>query len=201
MCILNDIGRIIPVITDMMMLVAVIFMQRSKQMLIHPCLSISVFFLALSNFICLYDTISCQLLTFVFLIFLSAILSGAMSFFISVTLFLNSKHRRKHQNLETMVWGWCKFSDYNMCDEEAMEQAAQWRDWGHPIPGSIQGQVGWGLEQPDLVSYIPVRGRVFGTITSLRSLATLTILQFYNSTNYFPYLLMIRMHIYIFRDK
>jgi len=33
---------------------------------------------------------------------------------------------------------------------EALEQITQ-RSYGCPIPGDIQGQVGWGLEQPDLV--------------------------------------------------
>lgn len=102
MHILNDIGRIIPV-PDMMVPVAVIFMQSSKQTLGHTYLLISGFFLALLNFNFFYDTISCHFLAFVFLVFLLAILTGDMSFFISVvTLFLSSRSRRKHHNLETM---------------------------------------------------------------------------------------------------
>ena len=34
-------------------------------------------------------------------------------------------------------------------DGEALDQIAQ-RDSGSPIPGDIQGQVGWGSEQLDL---------------------------------------------------
>ena len=29
----------------------------------------------------------------------------------------------------------------------------------HPIPGSVQGQVGWGLEQPGIVEGVPAHGR------------------------------------------
>ena len=28
-----------------------------------------------------------------------------------------------------------------------------------PLPGSVQGQVGWGFEQPGLVEGVPARGR------------------------------------------
>jgi len=31
------------------------------------------------------------------------------------------------------------------------------------IPGSVQGQVGWGFEQPDLVESVPAHGRGVGT--------------------------------------
>ena len=34
--------------------------------------------------------------------------------------------------------------------DEALEQVAQ-RGCGCPLPGSVQGQVGWGFEQPGLV--------------------------------------------------
>jgi len=34
---------------------------------------------------------------------------------------------------------------------------------GCPIPGSVQGQVGWGFEQPGLVEDVPAHGREVGT--------------------------------------
>jgi len=37
-------------------------------------------------------------------------------------------------------------------------QVAQ-RSCGCPLPGSDQGQVGWGLEHPGLVEGVPARGR------------------------------------------
>ena len=45
---------------------------------------------------------------------------------------------------------------------EALAQVAQ-RGCGRPIPGSVQGQVGWGFEQPGLVEGVPARGRGVGT--------------------------------------
>ncbi|GAB0177465.1 cAMP-dependent protein kinase inhibitor alpha [Grus japonensis] len=44
------------------------------------------------------------------------------------------------------------------------------------VPGSVQGQVGWGFEQHDLVEGVPAHGRGDGTRSSLRSLPTQTIL-------------------------
>ena len=41
---------------------------------------------------------------------------------------------------------------------EALAQVAQ-RSCGCPIPGSVQGQVGRGLEQPGLVEGVPAHGR------------------------------------------
>jgi len=41
---------------------------------------------------------------------------------------------------------------------EALEQVAQ-RSCGYPLPGSVQGQVGWGFEQPGLVEDVPAHGR------------------------------------------
>ena len=41
---------------------------------------------------------------------------------------------------------------------EALEQVAQ-GSCGGPIPGSAQGQVGWGFGQPGLVGGIPAHGR------------------------------------------
>uniref|UniRef100_A0A8C3KN86 Protein CASP n=1 Tax=Calidris pygmaea TaxID=425635 RepID=A0A8C3KN86_9CHAR len=52
------------------------------------------------------------------------------------------------------------------------EQVAQ-GSCGCPIPGGVQGQAGWGLEQPGLVGGVPAQGRGVGT---LRSLPTQTIL-------------------------
>ena len=46
--------------------------------------------------------------------------------------------------------------------DEALEQVAQ-RGCGCPIPGSVQGQVGWGFEQPGLVEGVPAHGRGVGT--------------------------------------
>ena len=37
---------------------------------------------------------------------------------------------------------------------ETLEQVAQ-RSCGCPLPGSVQGHVGWGFKQPDLVEGIP----------------------------------------------
>jgi len=44
---------------------------------------------------------------------------------------------------------------------ETLEQVAQ-RGSGGPIPGNIQGQVGWGSEQPDLVEDISAHCREVG---------------------------------------
>ena len=41
---------------------------------------------------------------------------------------------------------------------ETLEQVAQ-RGGRCPIPGKIQGQVGWGSEQPDLVEDVPAHCR------------------------------------------
>ena len=57
---------------------------------------------------------------------------------------------------------------------ETLEQVAQ-RSCGCPIPGSVQSQVGWGFEQPDLAEGVRAHGRGVGT-RSLRSLPTQTIL-------------------------
>ena len=45
---------------------------------------------------------------------------------------------------------------------EELEQVAQ-RGCGCPIPGSVQGQAGWGFEQPGLVEGVPAHGWVVGT--------------------------------------
>jgi len=45
-----------------------------------------------------------------------------------------------------------------MMMDEALAQAAQ-RSCGYHIPGSIQGQTGWGFEQSDLAEDFPVHGR------------------------------------------
>ena len=44
---------------------------------------------------------------------------------------------------------------------ETLEQVAQ-RGGRCPIPGTIQGQVGRGSEQPDLVEDVPAHGRGVG---------------------------------------
>jgi len=43
-----------------------------------------------------------------------------------------------------------------------MEQVAQ-RSCGCLLPGSVQGQVGWSSEQPDLVEDVLAHGRGVGT--------------------------------------
>lgn len=51
---------------------------------------------------------------------------------------------------------------------EALAQAAQ-RSCGCPIPGDVQGWLGVGPGQPELVSDNPVHGRGHGTGWSLTS--------------------------------
>jgi len=43
-----------------------------------------------------------------------------------------------------------------------LEQTVQ-RGCGCPIPEDVQGQVGWGLGQPDLMGGNPAHGREVGT--------------------------------------
>jgi len=45
---------------------------------------------------------------------------------------------------------------------ETLEQVAR-RSGGSPLPGSVQGQVGWSSEQPGLVEDVPAHGRGVGT--------------------------------------
>jgi len=45
---------------------------------------------------------------------------------------------------------------------ETPEQVAQ-RSCGCPLPGSVQGQVGWSFEQPGLVEDVPAHSRAVGT--------------------------------------
>jgi len=45
---------------------------------------------------------------------------------------------------------------------EVLEQVSQ-RSCGCPLPGSVQGQVGWGFEHPGLVEGVPAHGRGVGT--------------------------------------
>jgi len=45
---------------------------------------------------------------------------------------------------------------------EALAQVTQ-RSCGCHLPGSVQGQVGWGFEQPGLVEGVPAHGRGVGT--------------------------------------
>ena len=42
-----------------------------------------------------------------------------------------------------------------------LEQVAQ-RSCGCPIMRSVQGQIGWGFEQPGLVEGVPAHDRVVG---------------------------------------
>jgi len=45
---------------------------------------------------------------------------------------------------------------------EALEHVAQ-RSCGCPQPAGVQGEVGWGFEQPGLAEGVPVHGRGVGT--------------------------------------
>ena len=58
---------------------------------------------------------------------------------------------------------------------EALEQVAQ-RGGGCPIHGDIQGQDGWGSEQPDLAGGVPVHCKGVGLDELYGSLPTETIL-------------------------
>jgi len=58
---------------------------------------------------------------------------------------------------------------------ETLAQVAQ-RVCGCPLPGSVQDQVEWGIEQPGLMESVPAHGRGVGTRGSIRSLPTQTIL-------------------------
>jgi len=52
---------------------------------------------------------------------------------------------------------------------ETLAEVAQ-RSCGCPLPGSDQGQVGWGFKQPGPVEGVPAHGRGVGTRWSIRSL-------------------------------
>ena len=54
---------------------------------------------------------------------------------------------------------------------KTLAQVAQ-RGCGCPVPGGVQGQVGWGPGQPDLVGGSPACGGGVGTRWPLRSLPT-----------------------------
>jgi len=78
--------------------------------------------------------------------------------------------------------------------------AAQ-RGCGCPVPGGVQGQVGWGPGQPGLVLNGEVggsaRGRGVGDSWSLRSLPTQAILSFCDSVMYFHLLCLLVESIWI----
>jgi len=67
---------------------------------------------------------------------------------------------------------------------ETLAQVAQ-RGGRCPIPGHIQGQVGWGSEQPDLVEDVPAHGRGVGLDGLQRSLPTQTVLSFDDAMIFF----------------
>jgi len=46
--------------------------------------------------------------------------------------------------------------------ETNLEHVAQ-RSCGCPLPGNVQGQVGWGFEKPGLVEDASAHGRGIGT--------------------------------------
>jgi len=58
---------------------------------------------------------------------------------------------------------------------EILAQISQ-RSCGCPLPGGVQGQVGWGFGQPGLVEDVPAHGRGVGTRCSIRILPTQIIL-------------------------
>ena len=88
-----------------------------------------------------------------------------------------SNFRSKGQNMFLKMFHleqvFC-FSNYYAEGGEALAQVAQ-RSCGCPLPGSVQGQVGWGSEQPGLVEGVPAHGRGVGAEWSVRSLPTQTI--------------------------
>jgi len=49
---------------------------------------------------------------------------------------------------------------------KTLAQVSQ-RSCGCPLPGSVQGQVGWSSKQPGLVEGVPAHGRGVGTRWSL----------------------------------
>jgi len=58
---------------------------------------------------------------------------------------------------------------------ETLEEDAQ-RSSRCPIPGSIQGQVHWGFEQPDVVKDVPTHDSEVGLVDLQRSLSNLIVL-------------------------
>ena len=79
---------------------------------------------------------------------------------ISKALTLENVHQRQ---IKVLV------NHFLYCDGgEALEQVAQ-RSCGCPLPGSVQGQVGWGFGELDVVEGVPGHGRGVGT-RSLRDL-------------------------------
>ena len=52
-------------------------------------------------------------------------------------------------------------------DSEALAQVAQ-RGGGCPIPGDIEGQAGWGSEQPDVAADVPIHCQGIWTRQPLR---------------------------------
>ena len=57
--------------------------------------------------------------------------------------------------------GWVLGEIVDQESGEVLEQAAQ-RGYGCPIPGGVQGQVGWGPGQPGLVLNVEVGGPACG---------------------------------------
>jgi len=57
----------------------------------------------------------------------------------------------------------------------ALKKVAQ-RSCRCPLSRSVEGQAGWGFEQPGVVESVPAHGRDGDTRWSLRSLPTQTIL-------------------------
>jgi len=68
-------------------------------------------------------------------------------------------------------------------DYKLLEFVWEKRSCGCPIPGAVQGQIGWSPEWPPLVKGVPAHGRGVATASSLRFLSTQTILGFYDSVS------------------
>jgi len=62
-----------------------------------------------------------------------------------------------------------RYKEEILCYEssEALEQVAR-RSCACPVTGNVQGQAGWGFEQPGLVEGVPAHGRGGWTRPSLK---------------------------------
>ena len=69
-----------------------------------------------------------------------------------------------------------------------------WRFRCSAAKWSVQGQVGWGFEQPGLVEGVPAHGSGIGTRWSLRSLPTHTLLWFCDNSH--SALLRVSLNVY-----
>jgi len=86
-------------------------------------------------------------------------------------LFTRAWSDRTRGNVFKLKEGRCRHKKEILYSEggEALAQPAQ-RSCGCPLPARVQGQVGWGSEQPCLVEGVPAQGRGVGNGWSLRAL-------------------------------